>query len=108
MQDFKRTFNQKKGVAGLEIPKAIMISVLVLVFTAFLIVLIASKMMDQTDVTKADEMFNTTINEVADNTTDNIGLIIFLGFLVVIVILVSIALFYLSRVGGSGQGGMGA
>jgi len=70
-----------------------------------LIVLIADKMMLQTTNSKADEMFNTTINEVADNTTDNIGLIIFLGFLVVIVILVSIALFYLSRVGGGGQVG---
>jgi len=53
--------------------------------------------------TKAGSLFNETITETADNTTDNIGLIIFLGFLVVIVILVSIALFYLSRVGGSGS-----
>jgi len=193
MQDFKRTLNQKKGVAGLEIPQAIMISVLSLVLVAFMIVLVSSKMIDSqgyevsstrlatnqatsdivnisrstspTFVTtarnptclnftslmndsngrkidstnytvsncavtcdspcnprfnnykweanysytydvqsKGGQMFNETINEVADNTTDNVGLIIFLGFLVVIVVLVSIALFYLSRVGGSGGG----
>lgn len=94
---------KEKGVAGMDIMKSVMTGILTIAILAFIIVLIASKMQDQTTNAQADLVFNDTINAVADNVSGNFGLWLFLGAMVVIVVLA----FFIIRVTNGESGNTG-